>query len=417
MKKRMKKGKTLKTLGLALLLLMGLMGSLTACGSKESEEDVKEKIDKANEKVAELEEEDEKDREFVFREEQTGAVLTKYNGTAEEVEIPEDYNGLAVVKIESAAFKNNETVKVIQIPRTVTTIQSGTLQEECGITIRGYTNTYAEYYAMSLGLTFESVGENTFQADSITIWDKEGAHCTNIYRGQIIDDEELAGITFKKVDGESVLLLDNCDIGSIEVEEYAALTIELAAGSDNKITGGRGKDGIWSHGNLTVKGDGKLSVFGCDYYSIVDGAGAGSYVGYGISVEGNLNIEENAKVYAKSGNSKKSWFAIGVAVNGGNVTVSGNGMLEAVGGDNEEGLIVPALLVESFNNRGGEILLENVNVTGGGAIVPLVYRWTDEETGQIQEENGGQSISGVSEVTWMEEQGFVGASTHIIIGQ
>lgn len=414
MKKRMKKRKELKTLGLALLLFVGLMGSLTACGSKESEEDVKEKIDKANEKVAELEEEDEKDQEFVFREEETGAILTKYNGTAEEVEIPEDYNGLAVVKIESDTFKNNETVKAIQIPRTVTTIQSGTLQDECGIVIRGYANTYAEYYAMSLGLTFESVGENTFQADSITIWDKEGAHCTNIYRGQIIDDEELAGVTFKKVDGKSVLLLDNCDIGSIEVEEFAALTIELAAGSDNKITGGRGKEGIWTHGNLTVKGDGKLSVFGGDYYRAEN---TGSSIGYGIIVEGNLSIEENAKVYAKAGDGKKVRNGIGVNVSGGNLTVSDGGMLEAVSGESEEAAAAAGLLVQNFVERGGEIVLENVNVTGGGAIVPFVYRWTDEETGQTQEEIGGQSISGVSEVTWVEEQGFVGASTHIIIGQ
>ncbi len=418
----MKRRRKVTVLGVALLLVIALMGSLSACKGKEKEEaDVKEKLDKANEKVQELEEEDEKDREFVFREEETGAVLTAYNGTAEEVVIPEEYNGLAVVKIDNQVFRNNDTVKVIQIPPTVTGIQPSAIREESGIILRGYSNTFAEYFAMNRGLTFESVGENTFETDSVTIWDKDGAHCTTIYRGQAIEDEKLAGVEFKKVDGKSVLVLNNCDIGSIEVKEFAALTIELASGSENKIAGARGKDGIWSYGNLTIKGDGKLSIFGGDFYGIVDGAGTGSYVGGGLLAEGNLNIEENAKVYAKAGNGKKEYYAIGVASYGGIITVSGNGMLEAVSGDNE-GSQSPAILASSFilsdgSARGGEIVLNEVKLTGGGQIVPFVYRGTYEDTGEAYEETGGQSISGAGEVSFIEEQGYTGASTHIIIGQ
>ena len=412
--------KVMKKLGAALVLTALLAGSLTACGKKEDEEDaLKDKLEQANDKVEKLEEEDKEEKEFVFREEETGAVLTKYNGDSEEVIIPDEYNGLAVVKIQAGAFENRGTgLKLIQIPPTVDSIEYGTLREESGITIRCYSSTYAEGYAYGQGFSFESMGENTFETDLVTIWDKEGAHCTNIYRGQMLDDESLAGVTFKQVDGKSVLVLDNCDIGSIEVDDYAALTIELAEGSDNKITGGRGRDGINTNGNLTIQGNGKLSVFGSDYYSIAEGSNPTKGTGSGLGVWGNLTIEGDAKVYAKAGKGKSGYIAEGVWVSNGNLTVSSGGMLESVAGESEE-LIVPALMVHwSYDeSRGGQIVLNDVNITGGGAIVPIIYRWTDEDTGENHEENSGSSISGDAEVTWVDEKGYVGASGHIIIGQ
>lgn len=410
--------KVMKKLGVALVLAALLAGSLTACGKKEDEDAaLKEKLEEANDKVERLEEEDKEEKEFVFREEETGAVLTKYNGDSEEVIIPDEYNGLAVVKIEAYTFKD-AAVKVIQIPPTVDKIEYGTLREGSGITIRGYSNTYAENYAYGQGLSFESMGENTFETDLVTIWDKDGVHCTNIYRGQMLDDESLAGVTFKQIDGKSVLVLDNCDIGSIVVEDYAALTIELAEGSDNKITGGRGRDGISTSGNLTIRGNGKLSVFGSDYYSRSEGSNPTKGTGSGLSIWGNLTIEENAKVYAKSGNGKGDYLADGVWISNGNLTVSGGSMLEAVAGETE-GYIVPALVVHwSYDeSRGGQIVLNDVNITGGGAIVPIVYRGTYEDTGESYETVGGSSISGDAEVTWEDEKGYVGASSHIIIGQ
>ena len=410
--------KTLKQLGYTLLLITLLAGSLTACGKKEDEEDaLKDKVEQANEKVQKLDEEDEEEKEFVFREEERGAVLTKYNGDSQEVIIPDEYNGLAVVKIETYSFQG-AAVKSVQIPPTVDTIEYGTFREESGVTIRGYSDTYAEDYARGLGLAFESIGENTFETDLVAIWDKEGVHCTNIYRGQILNDESLAGVTFKQVDGKSVLVLDNCDIGSIEVEDYAALTIELAEGSDNKITGARGRKGIDSNGSLTIRGDGKLSVFGSDYYGGIVADGSNRRVGSGLGIWGSLTIEENAKVYVRAGSGQGDYIAEGVQVSNGNLTVSDGCMLEAVAGESE-GYIVPALLVHwgYDESRGGQIVLNNVNITGGGTIVPIVYRGTDEDMGESYETVGGSSISGEAEVTWQDEKGYVGASSHIIIGQ
>lgn len=363
-----------------------------------------------------MEKEDKKQEEFVFREEENGAVLTKYNGTEKEVIIPDEYNGLAVVKIEEYTFRDNSTdIVLIQVPATVTQIKNQTIRDGSSIVIRGYSDSYAEWFASRMGLTFESMGENAREVDMVTIWDKDGAHCTNLYRGQIVDDEKLKGVTFKQVDGKSVLLLDNCDIGSVEVEDYAALTIELAEGSENKIAGARGMCGISTNGKLTIKGSGKLSVFGSDYFSRMDGAGSGTWIGEGLNIWGDLSIEENPQIYVKGGNGKGDTFTYGAFITG-NLKASG-GMLEIVSGESEQ-YLAPALLVSSiYEGRGGEILLEGVNVTGGGQIVPVVYRGTYEDTGEAYEEQDGYSISGEAEVGWTREEGYKGASTHIIIGQ
>lgn len=412
----MKNKKVIKILGCAMVLIL-LAGCFAACGKKEQEEkDVKKKVEEGNKKAKELEKEDEKKSEFVFREEENGAVLTKYNGTEKEVIIPDEYNGLSVVKIEEYTFRNSTAdIQVIQIPPTVSEIKNQTLQEDSSITIRGYSDTYAELFAARLGLTFESMGENTRETDMVTFWDKDGAHCTNLYRGQMIDDEKLKGVTFKQVDEKSVLVLNNCDIGSVEVNDFAALTIELAEGSQNKIAGERGKSGISTRGKLTIKGSGKLSVFGGDYYHIADGANSGTWIGEGLNIWGNLSIEESAQVYVKGGNGKEDFYTYGAYITG-NLLSSG-GMLEIVSGECEN-YSAPALIVSSlYEGRGGEILLDGVNITGGGQTAPVVYRGTYEDTGEPYEERGDVTISGEAEVICTREEGFKGASTHVIIGQ
>lgn len=407
---------------LALCLAAGflLAGILASCGKQEAEkEDTKKKIEEANEKVDKLEEEDEKDREFVFREENGGAVLVEYNGTAEDVVIPDENDGLTVVKIGNGVFRDAEAaMKSLTIPMTVQDIAYDAFKGESpSLEIRGYANTYAELFAAQHGWNFVSQGDNTLEADRIKIYDKEGVHCTEIYRGQMLDEESLAGVEFKNVDGKSVLVLNNCDIGSIETEEWAALTIELAAGSENKVTGGRGRSGIYTSGSLTIRGNGQLSIVGSDYYSLSEGRTMRG-VGEGIYTSGTLTIEGNPHIYAKGGKGKSDYYASGVTVWNGDLNMSG-GMLEAVAGETEEAYQVPALLVEwSYDeNRGGKIQLENLRVTGGGDAVPAISRWTNEDTGATEENGVGMSVSGSDQVVWTEEAGWTGASAHVIIGQ
>jgi hypothetical protein len=100
----------------------------------------------------------------------------------------------------------------------------------------------------------------------------------------------------------------------------------------------------------------------------------------------------------------------------GNLKVSG-GMLEAVSGSSDT-CTVPAVLVDTISEgQGGEILLEDAAVTGGGAIVPVIYRGVYADTQESYEESSGQSISGEAQVVWTQEQAYVGASGHVILGQ
>ncbi|MEG2274327.1 MAG: InlB B-repeat-containing protein, partial [Clostridia bacterium] len=57
-----------------------------------------------------------------FNDDETSATLTKYNGNAQYVVIPETYNNKPVTKIDIDAFNGNKRLKLVTIPNSVTTI-------------------------------------------------------------------------------------------------------------------------------------------------------------------------------------------------------------------------------------------------------------------------------------------------------
>ena len=61
--------------------------------------------------------------DFTVAENGTGVAITKYNGTAETVTIPETIGGKTVNKISTGAFLNNTTVKKIIVTKNVGTIE------------------------------------------------------------------------------------------------------------------------------------------------------------------------------------------------------------------------------------------------------------------------------------------------------
>ena len=63
------------------------------------------------------------DSDFTVTADGTGVAITKYNGSAETVTIPEKIGGKTVVKIKSSAFLNNANVKQIIVPKTVKAIE------------------------------------------------------------------------------------------------------------------------------------------------------------------------------------------------------------------------------------------------------------------------------------------------------
>lgn len=116
-----------------------------------------------------------------------------------------------------------------------------------------------------------------------------------------------------------MLVLDNCDIGCVEVGEFASLTIEVKEGTTNYITGARGRDGIYVNGNLTITGAGNLNVYGSDNYSVREGD-FGS-VGYGMSVYGTLTLENHVQVMVKAGESSAK-VMIEIIIDSGNLHVN-----------------------------------------------------------------------------------------------
>ncbi len=58
----------------------------------------------------------------------SGGTITKYNGNAGIVVIPEKINGVAVKTISAGAFKDNKTLNRLVIPRTVETISDGAFE-------------------------------------------------------------------------------------------------------------------------------------------------------------------------------------------------------------------------------------------------------------------------------------------------
>ena len=61
--------------------------------------------------------------DFTVTDDGTGVAITKYNGTAETVTVPETIGDKTVLKIKSGAFLNNATVKQIIVAKTVNTIE------------------------------------------------------------------------------------------------------------------------------------------------------------------------------------------------------------------------------------------------------------------------------------------------------
>ncbi len=67
--------------------------------------------------------------DFIFETSSSGAVLTKYNGTAASVKIPSKISGKSVIEIGTEAFWQNKTMTSVSIPSTVKTISYAAFDE------------------------------------------------------------------------------------------------------------------------------------------------------------------------------------------------------------------------------------------------------------------------------------------------
>lgn len=378
-------------LAVAALLAMGLTG----CGDSKKET---KNADKPAENTQDLEKE-----EFVFEEEDGKIYLTKYNGSDADVEVPEDYNNEPVYGIASNAFSDYAQIKTILIPYTVQDIAYDMLPEECNITMKVYKNSAGMEFADRKGLKAEYLGENPAQASSVRIYDPEGINSVELTLGEAPKEDWLSDVTFDTVDGKSVLTLGNCEIGSIDGYEYAALTIQLVQGSSARVTGNRGYDGIAVAGSLTITGSGRLEVTGSDLYAVREGEDARA--GEGIAVLGNLVIADHVQLSVKAGQIK-SRVKAGIFVQNGDLTVA-DSRVECYGGQDE---MLHSAAIELYNYMDaetGNLNLENTKITTGGQLIQML----DEESQMPY----GWTLGTGESVVYDEIAGYENASNYVVI--
>ncbi len=104
-----------------------------------------------------------------FSSDGTQAYMYEYNGdpTVAELEIPATINGATVVGIYGSKFLNNNgTLKKVTIPKTLTYIANGAFAGSTDLTIRGYSGSDAEEFALLNGYRFEALdgGETSVTA-------------------------------------------------------------------------------------------------------------------------------------------------------------------------------------------------------------------------------------------------------------
>lgn len=387
----------MKKFSIILCVVLAMALCLSGCGKKETEsdEELKKKLEEANKKVDE-----EFPDEFTYVEVEHGIAITGYKGEGGDVEIPEEIDGKTVVKIEDYTFSDESKLTSLTIPASVQWIKAHVLKVGSAVKILGYRNTMAINYAMSHELKYEILGENTQKASYVLVYDTNGTKCTTIEPGKESKEEYAKGISMKKEDNTTVLTLDGCNAGSIFVEEYAELVIELAGGSENTLSAGAGLEGINTSGDLTIRGNGTLYVNGSDYYTTHDGENG--QIGWGICVYGNLTIEKGAKVFARCLGTEASRTGYGVLVDSGNLIVDSATLNASVQKAKETDAGV--LVWDDGTKQCGQIILKNCSITQGGQLVYLDM-WGDYVT----------TIGTSGATTWDEENGLKNAATSVVI--
>lgn len=377
-----------------LIVGITLLAILSGCGSDTAKEDVK-RAKESNKRLEESEQEP-----FVFKEENGEVILTKYNGKDSVVVIPDEYKDKPITGIADTAFKDSKQLETLTIPYTVQTIDNNTLEEQSGTTLLVYRCSMGETYALQRQLNYKLLGDNPMTASEVTIYNEDGTDSEILSPGQESSKAFMQGVSFQEQDGESVLTLDNSHTGNIAISQYGSLTIELADGSVNTITGSKGNDGISSNGCITITGNGSLTVCGSDLYSLREGER--NYVGYGIYLWGDLTIENHVKLTAKAGNSK-SRAAYGLLIEEGNLSVD-NSWLELYGNTSEE-ISGGGLLISSMGDpQYGNLNLVNAKITEGGQEITM------ENEGTVSLRSIGNG-----EIKYIEDVGLEGHAAYVRI--
>ncbi|MCI8371902.1 MAG: hypothetical protein HFI75_05830 [Lachnospiraceae bacterium] len=337
-----------KTKNFVIVLLIFTLG-ITGCGkeTKNAEKD----ISKSGQEEVEKEEK----QEFEYEEREKGIVLTQYNGNSDKVEIPSEIEGKIVIGVEKTLFENCNRLTSVQFPACIESIQGGIFEKFSNVVIIGYENTKCEEVSQGEKRAFQSLGENPECIQYVDIYDSETKNVMNYTRlinGEKGKEGEYSeGAAFSVKEGVATLTLNNYNGGMIMAGGYGSLCIVLEEGSVNYIKAADKNIGINVFGNLTIQGNGSLSVKGGDLGS-----------GQGIWTVGDLIIKDKVNLFVKSGDVE-SRQVYGIAAGLGTIKII-DAKVEIQTGMNNIAIIAGC----NAHQEEGKIELEDCNIEEGGTV-------------------------------------------------
>lgn len=348
--------------------------------------------------------EDEKPTDgFAYVEKGAGIVLTEYYGNSEEVQIPEEIDGYIVIVLDSTLFKNSTQIKRVRIPGTVESVASGIFEKCPDVIVECYTNNL-QNIASAGKCSLNILGDNPECARYVQIYSSETKgvmECIYLKDGEAGKEGTYSeGASFAIEDGEAVLTLNNYDGGMI-VPGNGNLTIRLVEGSFNSITAADKQNGIITKDNLTIEGNGILSMKAGD-----SGSGVGIQVAYG-----DLTIQDQVNMFVKSGFVDRATW--GIHVEAGDIKITNSKVEVQIAETGVYGMAIVAgtdkYNVDTFGAK-GEILLEQCEIVEGG----MVAGWyTDYDGDGIDESLLGRTI-GESKIS-IEDEHLAGVSEYVRI--
>ena len=153
----------------------------------------------------------------------TCAEVIAYEGTANDIVIASEYNGLPVRKIYGYVFENNYSITSIVIPDTVIGIENSTFS--CCINLSNvvmgngieYIDEFAFHYCISL--TSITIGDSVTQVADSAFYDCE--NLSNVYLGNNI--QKIGQGAFSGCDFLNFTIYENCKYLGSETNPYMVL--------------------------------------------------------------------------------------------------------------------------------------------------------------------------------------------------
>ncbi len=173
--------------------------------------------------------------DLILEENNGTLTVTGYNGTAQEIRIPEKINGKKVVGIGANAFKDNENITGVYLPDSIEVIEDGAFMNAVNLVSVAFSDNLKEIGAnafyntslsgVTLSKTLETIGENAFG-----IFENETVKEFTVYC-----ERESIAETYAKENGLGIVYFE------VATNETTGISVNVAEGltlNASRIVGG-----------------------------------------------------------------------------------------------------------------------------------------------------------------------------------